>query len=135
MKIKFKFKIKHGVYKILNQSPFRATAQPSVTVQLTSLQLLMHILQNAASIGDTAAMNIASRNRLSAADRQRNYLDRMSIAAQQQQQDRNREQHAEARAWLIDQERFTIYHDLTNKQNMILRLKQNIETQKRTRGK
>ncbi len=76
-----------------------------MTVQLTSLQLLMHILQNAASIGDAAAMNTASRNRLSAVDRQRNYLDRMSTAAQQQQQDRDREQHAKAHARLIDQER------------------------------
>ncbi|CAK9235077.1 unnamed protein product [Sphagnum jensenii] len=65
----------------------------------------MHILQNAASVGDAVAMNTASRNRLSAADHQRNYLDRMSTAAQQQQQDRDREQHAEARARLIDQER------------------------------
>ncbi len=81
MKIKFKFKIKHGVYKILNQSPFRATTQPSMTVQLTSLQLLMHILQNVASVGDAAVMNTASRNRLFVADRQRNYLDRMSTAA------------------------------------------------------
>ncbi len=80
MKIKFKFKIKHGVYNILNQSPFRATAQPSVTVQLTSLQLLMHILQNAVSVGDAAVMNTASRNRLSAANRQRNYLDRIPAA-------------------------------------------------------
>jgi hypothetical protein len=98
MKIKFKFKIKHGVYKILNQSP-------SVMVQLTSLQLLMHILQNAASIGDAAAMNTASRNRLSAVDCQRNYLDRMSTVTQQQQQDHDREQHAKARARLLDQER------------------------------
>ncbi len=73
-------------------------------MQLTSLQLLMHILQNATSVGDAAAMNGASRNRLSTADRQRNYLDRMSTAAQQQQWDRDRERHAEARARLIDQE-------------------------------
>ncbi len=65
----------------------------------------MHILQNAASIGDAAAMNAASRNRLFAADRQRNYLDRMSTAAQQQQWDRDCERHAKARARLIDQER------------------------------
>jgi hypothetical protein len=75
-----------------------------VTVQLTSLQLLMHILQNDASVGAAAAMNAASRNRLSVADRQWNYLDRMSTAARQQQQDRDREQHVEARAWLTDQE-------------------------------
>jgi hypothetical protein len=74
-------------------------------VQLTSLQLLMHILQNAASVGVAAVVNAASRNRLFAADRQRNYLDRMSTAARQQQQDRDREQHAEARARLINQER------------------------------
>jgi hypothetical protein len=49
-------------------------------VQLTSLQLLMHILQNVASVGDAAVVNATSRNMLSIADRQRNYLDRMSIA-------------------------------------------------------
>jgi hypothetical protein len=74
-------------------------------VQLTSLQLLMHILQNATSVGVAAVVNAASRNKLSAADRQRNYLDRMSTATQQQQQDRDREQHVEARARLINQER------------------------------
>jgi hypothetical protein len=41
----------------------------------------------------------------SAADRYRNYLDRMSIAARQQQRDRDHEQHTEARARLTDQER------------------------------
>ncbi len=76
-----------------------------MTVQLTSLQLLMHILQNAASIGVVAATNAASRNRLSITDRQQNYLDHMSTAAQQQQQDRNRVQHVEACARLTDQER------------------------------
>ncbi len=74
-------------------------------VQLTSLQLLMHILQNAAFIGAAAAVNAASRNRLFATDCQRNYLDRMSTAARQQHQDHDREQHAEACARLIDQER------------------------------
>ncbi len=74
-------------------------------VQLTSLQLLMHILQNTASIGAAVAVNAASRNRLSVADRRRNYLDRMSIVTWQQQQDCDCEQHAEARARLIDQER------------------------------
>jgi hypothetical protein len=49
-------------------------------------------------------MNVASRNTLSVANRQRNYLDRMSIAPRQQQRDRNCKQHAEARARLIDQE-------------------------------
>jgi hypothetical protein len=50
-----------------------------MTVQLTSLQLLMHILQNAAAV-----VNATSRNKLSAANRQQNYLDRMSIATRQQ---------------------------------------------------
>ncbi len=76
-----------------------------MTMQLTSLQLLMHILQNAASIGAAVVVNAASRNRLFAADRQWNSLDRMSIAARQQQQDRDREQHAEARARLTNQGR------------------------------
>jgi len=53
-----------------------------MTVQLTSLQFLMHIQQNIASIGITAAMNTAFRNMLFAADRQWNYLDRISTAAQ-----------------------------------------------------
>jgi hypothetical protein len=55
-----------------------------VTVQLTSLQLLMHILQNAASVGATAVVNAASRNRLFADDRQWNYVDRMSTTTRQQ---------------------------------------------------
>jgi hypothetical protein len=54
-----------------------------MTVQLTSLQLLMHILQNAASVGVAAVVNAASRNKLSTADHQRNYLDHMSIATRQ----------------------------------------------------
>jgi hypothetical protein len=62
----------------------------------------MHILQTTASVGAAAAVNAASRNKLSVADRQRNYLDRMSTATQQQQQDRDREQHVEARARLIN---------------------------------
>jgi hypothetical protein len=42
---------------------------------------------------------------LSTVVRQRNYLDRMSTATWQQQWDLDREQHAEARARLTDQER------------------------------
>jgi len=63
----------------------------------------MHILQNATSVGVAVAVNVACRNKLSAADRRRNYLDRMSTTTQQQQQDRAREQHAEACTRLIDQ--------------------------------
>ncbi len=73
-----------------------------MTVQLTSVQLLMHILQNVASVGAAVVVNAASRNKLFAVDCQRNYLDRMSTAARQQQQDRDCEQHAEARARLTD---------------------------------
>ncbi len=76
-----------------------------MTVQLTSMQLLMHILQNVASVATAVVVNVVSKNRLSAADRQRNYLDHMSIAARQQQQDCDRKQHTEARARLADQER------------------------------
>ncbi len=75
-----------------------------MTVQLTSLQLLMHILQNVAFVGVAVVVNVASRNKLSTTDRQRNYLDRMSTVAQQQR-DYDREQHAEACARLTDQER------------------------------
>ncbi|CAM6073182.1 unnamed protein product [Sphagnum tenellum] len=57
----------------------------------------MHILQNAASVGAAAAVNAASRNRLYVVDRQRNYLDRMSTAAQQQQRDCDHERHRQAR--------------------------------------
>jgi hypothetical protein len=59
--------------------------------------------QNAACTGVVADANVASRNGLSTADCQQNYLDRMSIPERQQQQrDRDHELHAEARAWLID---------------------------------
>jgi hypothetical protein len=66
----------------------------------------MHILQNVAYAGVTVVVNAASRNRLFAADRQRNYLDRMSTATRQQQRDRDRdcEQHVEARARLAYQQ-------------------------------
>ncbi len=60
----------------------------------------MHILQNVAFV-----VNVTFRNRLSAVDRQRNYLDRMSTATRQQQWDRDHERHAEACARLTDQER------------------------------
>jgi hypothetical protein len=65
----------------------------------------MHILQNVASVGAVAVVNVASRNRLFVVDRQRNYLDRMSIVARQQQRDRYREHHTKARARLTDLER------------------------------
>jgi len=57
-------------------------------------------MENTTSVGIAAAMNAASWNRLSTVDRQRNYVDRMSTAARQQQQDFDREQHVEARAQL-----------------------------------
>jgi len=88
----------------VHSGPLATTAQPSVTVQLTSLKLLMHILQNAATAGAVVAVNAASRNRLSAADRQQNYLDRMSTATRQQQWDRDYEHHTKACAQLTDQE-------------------------------
>jgi hypothetical protein len=47
-----------------------------------------------------STVNTASRNRLSTVERQRNYVDRMSTAARQQQRDRDRKQHGEARAQL-----------------------------------
>jgi hypothetical protein len=62
-------------------------------------------MENAASAGAVAVVNTASKNKLSAVDRQRNYVDCMSTAARQQQQHRNREQHGEARAKLTYQQR------------------------------
>jgi hypothetical protein len=50
-------------------------------------------MENIASV----VVHIASWNRLSIVDCQRNYVDRMSTVARQQQRDRNREQHQQAR--------------------------------------
>jgi len=69
--------------------PLVIAAQPSVMVHLTSLQFLLHILQNAASAGAAVLVNAASMSKLSAVDRQRNYVDRMSTATRQQQQNHN----------------------------------------------
>jgi hypothetical protein len=54
-------------------------------------------MENTASAGTAAVVNVASWNRLFTVDRWQNYVDRMSTAARQQQQDRNREQHQHAR--------------------------------------
>jgi len=62
-------------------------------------------MENTASAGATAVVNAASWNKLSTVDCQRNYVDRMSTAAQQQQRDCDREQHVEARAQLTYQQR------------------------------
>ncbi len=50
-------------------------------------------------------MDAPSWNRLSTIDRQRNYVDRMSTAARQQQRDCDRKQHVETRAQLTYQQR------------------------------
>jgi len=57
-------------------------------------------MENVVFAGAMTTVNATSRNRLSAVDRQRNYVDRMSTATRQQQRDRDREQHTEARAQL-----------------------------------
>jgi hypothetical protein len=54
-------------------------------------------MENAASTGVAAVVNVASRNRLCAVDRQWNYVDHMSTVAQQQQRDCDCERHRQAR--------------------------------------